>query len=277
MTENVDRENKEYQKKIQQGSNFPCLFKFNQFKAFTVKSVSLQFCNDVPATFGEKKKGAYWKQTQKSNESSHRKICATLKELVISLSYECSCLCANIIFALMGCHPWTVKSLKHLCTLIYPKNLPRSSMTNPWTCTTCPDSLHHPLSMASFQWWYGIQLRTGHPACSQPHLSHLWPSRKKWPPLLSELAVWLVVHLVLKTPDRQCLGSRFWRHQTEGFWMCSNFFSFSCSPLLLQAADASSITSNSSWVIAEELKRPKSALSAPFKHDCEAAISSELR
>lgn len=58
MTENFDTENKEYQEKMNRDSTFPYLFEFKQFKAFSLKSVRLEFCNDVPAAFGEKKKRA---------------------------------------------------------------------------------------------------------------------------------------------------------------------------------------------------------------------------
>jgi len=45
MTENFDTENKEYQEKMNRVSNFLYLFKFKQFKAFTLKSVRLWLHN----------------------------------------------------------------------------------------------------------------------------------------------------------------------------------------------------------------------------------------
>jgi len=141
------------------------------------------------------------------NKSSHRKICATLKEPAISLSHKCSCLCANVIFAVMGCHPWMPKSLRHPNALIYPKNSARSSVTNLWSMRYLPGQLTPPSPhglLLMVRWDSTVCHR--HPACSQPHLSHLWSSGKTWPSVPPELAVWLVAHLTLKAPDRGYLG-----------------------------------------------------------------------
>lgn len=61
--------------------------------------------------------------------------------------------------------------------------------------------------------------------------------------------------LGLRAPDRQCLGFKCGKHQTEDYWISSQFLSCLCSSLLLQAANRLHPT----WVLVEEHKRAKSA------------------
>lgn len=105
-------------------------------------------------------------------------------------------------------------------------------------------------------------------------ISTLFPAMSLTPMVLVEKmtllppepGVWLIAPLCLKALDRGflgfliqghrlCLSFKFAMHQTEDYWISSQFLSCLCSPPLLQAANCLHPT----WVLVEEHKRAKSA------------------
>lgn len=220
------------------------------------------------------------------NKSSHRKICATLNELAISLSYECSCLCANIIFAVMGCHPWTIKSLKHLCTLMYPKNSPRSGVTNLWSTCYLPGQFipPSPHGLLSMMMWDSAAYQT----------SSLFSATSLTPVVLKEEMTFTATRTscpargppwfegtrqrVSRVEGTRQTVSRFQvlKAPGRGLLDMSPLFSFLVLPTTSPSCWCCFHHQHPTWVIVEEHKRAKSVLSKPFKYDCEAAVNSEL-
>lgn len=189
-------------------------------------------------------------------ESSHGKICSTLNKPVISLSYECSYVCANIIFAVMGCHPWTVKSVKRLCALMFSKNSSRSGMTNLWPTHYLPGQLTPPSphGLLSMVMWDSTVYQTSSlfpatsltPVVLKGEITFAATTTRylpHGPPWFEDTKQTISGFLALRAPDTGCLGFRFWRHAPEDSWICSHFFNFLWSSPLIQAADAASITS----------------------------------
>lgn len=176
----------------------------------------------------------------------------------------------------MGCHPGTVKLVKHLCALMFPKNSSSSGVTNLWPMRYLPGQLTppSPRGLLSMLMWDSTAYQTSSlfPATSLTPVvlkgEITFPATRTrclphGPPWFEDTRQRVSGFLALRAPDTGCLGFRFLRHLPEGLWICSCFFPFSRSSPLMQAADAASSTPpGQEW-------RSTKVLNKPLKYDCQ--------